>query len=172
MSIFTKSAETSGNPSEPVRRETSPPRLSSASESAGEVSIVGRGVQIDGDIKVTGDVRVGGRINGSVTVEDRLVLASEGVIMGNVESGEADIAGSVEGDVHATGRLTVRATASIVGGIIAEHLVVEDGAAITGTCKVGKPARVEKSSKGVGDGAPEGSKGLLPLDSAGGASGS
>lgn len=164
MSIFTRSSENATNPAHQIRREGLTGRSSAGSEPSGEVSIVARGVQIDGDVRVNGDVRVGGRINGSVSVAERIVVAPEGVIYGGIESGEADIAGTVEGDVTARGRLVLRKSGSIMGQIVAENLVVEDGAAVSGTCKVGKPARVETEKEGLGDGAPEGASALLPLE--------
>lgn len=162
MSIFTRSTEGNGSTSEPLRRDPLPIRVRGGGEPNQEVSIVGSGVRIDGDIHVEGDVRVGGRINGSVNVQERIVMAAEGVILGGIEAGEGDIAGTVEGDVRTRGRLVVRKSASILGQITADQLVVEEGAAISGNCQVGRPNRIEKTGDGVGDGA-DGTP-TLPLD--------
>ncbi len=164
MSIFAKPGVVSGDSLERVRRENISHKPRNGSDGSGEISIIGKGVRIEGDIHVTGDVRVGGRINGAVYVDSRIVVAPDGVIFGCIESGDCDIAGKVEGDVICRGRLVIRKSASILGQISAESLVVEDGAAISGTCKVGKPSRIDAEPQPtVGDGAPEGAAALLPL---------
>jgi cytoskeletal protein CcmA (bactofilin family) len=162
MSIFTRSGEGNGKSSEVFGKDLPGVRPRGGSEPSHEVSIVGSGVRIEGDIHVEGDVRVGGRITGAVVVQDRIVMAAEGVILGGIEAGEGDIAGTVEGDVRTRGRLVLRSSASIHGQISAEHLVMEEGAAISGNCQVGKLNRVEKSREGLGDGA-DGDP-TLPLD--------
>jgi len=164
MSIFAKSEEGNGNSSEHFRKDVSPGRIRSGSDPSGEVSIVGRGVRIEGDIHVTGDVRVGGRINGAVYVQGRIVVACEGVILGAIQAGEGDIAGKVEGDIVAKGRLVIRKTASMLGSLSAEQLMVEEGAVIDGTCKIGKPNRTPTERGELGDGAAEGIPTLLPFE--------
>ena len=138
-------------------------RPTPSSDTSGEVSIVGRGVRIEGDIHVEGDVRVGGRINGDVFVEDRIVLASEGVIRGAIQAGDGDIAGDVEGDITVKGRLTVRKTASVVGQMMAHILIVEQGATINGLCKIGKPVGVKTGTDKIGNAAAETMPTLLPF---------
>ncbi|MGA7303984.1 MAG: polymer-forming cytoskeletal protein [Rhodothermales bacterium] len=117
-------------------------RNRNGTESSGEINIVGKGVVIDGNLHVSGDVRVGGRINGEVTVENRVVVAPEGVVVGGIFTEDGDLAGTVEGDVTAKGRLIIRSTASILGKVSAAYLSVEEGAALSGRFEVGKPARI------------------------------
>ncbi|HEX9658996.1 MAG TPA: polymer-forming cytoskeletal protein, partial [Rhodothermales bacterium] len=94
-------------------------RNRNGTESSGEINIVGKGVVIDGNLHVTGDVRIGGRINGEVKVENRVVVAPEGIVVGGIFTEDGDLAGSVEGDVTANGRLIIRSTASILGKVAA-----------------------------------------------------
>lgn len=164
MSIFAKSEESNRSSNEHFRKDSSPGRARGGSETSGEVSIVGRGVRIEGDVHVTGDIRVGGRINGAVFVQERIVVAGGGVIFGGITAGEGDIAGKVEGDIVARGRLVIRKTASILGSLSAEQLMVEEGAVIDGTCKIGKPNRIPTERGEPGDGAAEGIPTLLPFE--------
>jgi cytoskeletal protein CcmA (bactofilin family) len=164
MSIFTKAGEANTDPPEYLRKEVSPVRSKTNPDTSSEISIVARGVRVDGDVHVEGDVRIGGKISGSLTVDDRVVVAPEGVILGGIKAGEGDVAGKVEGDIVTGGRLIIRKTASVLGQIIAESLVVEEGAKLDGVCKVGKPSRIEKKSDGVGDGAETGTPTFLGLE--------
>jgi len=143
MSIF--SNKTTGREAEPG--DSSPTvdsgmRNRIGTESNGEINIVGKGVVIDGNLHVSGDVRIGGRINGEVKVENRIVVAPEGVVVGGIITEDGDLAGSVEGDVTAKGRLIIRSTATILGKVAAAYLTVEEGAALSGRFEVGKPARI------------------------------
>lgn len=115
-------------------------------EPNGEINIVGKGVVIDGNLHVSGDVRVGGRINGEVTVENRVVVAPEGVVVGGINTQDGDLAGTVEGDVAAKGRLIIRSTASILGKVSASNLTVEEGASLSGRFEVGKPSRLARDN--------------------------
>lgn len=122
--------------------EDSGMRTRNGTEANGEINIVGKGVVIDGNVHVNGDVRVGGRINGELRVENRVVVAPEGVVVGGIITEDGDLAGTVEGDVSAKGRLIIRSTASILGKVAAAYLTIEEGAALSGRFEVGKPARV------------------------------
>jgi len=143
MSIFTnKPTERDAKLGDSSKTEDSGMRNRNGTESNGEINIVGKGVVIDGNLHVNGDVRVGGRINGEVKVENRVVVAPEGVVVGGIVTEDGDLAGTVEGDVTAKGRLIIRSTASILGKVSAAYLSVEEGAALSGRFEVGKPARV------------------------------
>lgn len=143
MSIFAKPNEGGGDSADYTHKEVSSIRTRNGSDHSGEISIIGKGVRIRGDLHVVGDVRVAGRIDGEVNVESRIVVAPEGVIHGCIHSGEGDIAGQVEGDITTKGRVVVRKTASILGKIVAANLVVEEGAALRGSFSIGKPAKVQ-----------------------------
>jgi len=167
MSIFNKAGEINGDTSDHYPKDTPQTRSGSSSDTSGEVSIVGRGVRIEGDVHVKGDVRIGGRINGAVFVQERFVVAIEGIVLGGIEAGEGDIAGKVEGDIVTRGRLIVRKSASILGKITAKSLMVEDGAAIDGICKVGKPNRINSTREEPGDDAEDAKPTLLPFGEGG-----
>ena len=167
MSIFNKSPETNGDSTDHRKKDVVRGRTGSGSDTSGEISIVGRGVRIEGDIHVDGDVRVGGRINGDVHVEGRIVVASEGVIRGAIRAGAGDIAGNVEGDIVVVGRLVIRQTASIVGQMVANILIVEQGAAINGLCRIGKIGGAGKGAEQIGNGAAKGMPTLLPFQEGG-----
>lgn len=171
MSIFNKSSETNGDSPDHHKKDAVRGRSGSSSDTSSEISIVGRGVRIEGDIHVDGDVRVGGRINGDVHVEGRIVVASDGIIRGAIRAGAGDIAGNVEGDIVVAGRLVIRQTASVVGQMLANILIVEQGAAINGLCRIGKIAGIKKDAEQIGNGAAKGMPTLLPFHEGGGEGG-
>ncbi|MEM1270980.1 MAG: polymer-forming cytoskeletal protein [Bacteroidota bacterium] len=116
-----------------------------------DITIIGRGMQIEGTLKVKGDVRIGGKIVGQVKVDGRVITTPEGVVEGEIESSTAEIANKVAGDVTVRDHLILRSTAVVQGDVNAPRLTVEDGAKISGRMQVGMNNQGKgSSSKMVG----------------------
>jgi cytoskeletal protein CcmA (bactofilin family) len=107
-------------------------------EADGSLNIIGRGTEIQGNITATGDMRVEGRIKGTVTCKARLVLSPEGVVEGNIDAVQATIAGDVKGTVIARQLLHIQETGKVLGDIFTEKLIVQLGAFFSGNCRMGK----------------------------------
>ena len=108
-----------------------------SSASVNEVTIIGKGMEIQGMLQVSGDMRVGGKIVGSINVDGKMIMSKGGVIEGDVETKNAEIAHKVRGNLLITEHLILRNTAEIDGDIKAKRMTVDEGAMVTGTCKVG-----------------------------------
>jgi len=104
----------------------------------GTLNIIGRGTVIHGNITATGDMRVEGKIIGTVICKSRLVLSPEGIIEGNIDAGQANLAGEVKGTVVARQLLHIQETGKVIGDILTEKLIVQLGAFFTGNCRMGK----------------------------------
>ncbi len=101
------------------------------------VNIIGPGTQIEGEVTSTGDIRIDGRIKGSVYSKAKLVLGNTGVVEGDVKCQNADISGTIKGSTQVAELLFLKSTARINGDIMAGKLVVEVGASFTGNCNMG-----------------------------------
>ena len=55
------------------------------------------GTSIEGDLLSDGDVRIDGKVKGTVKISGKLVVGEHGVVEGEVECKNAAIAGTVEG---------------------------------------------------------------------------
>ncbi|HMB92326.1 MAG TPA: polymer-forming cytoskeletal protein, partial [Rhodothermales bacterium] len=117
------------------------------------VNLVAKGTVLEGTLHVAGDVRINGRIIGSVEVEERIVMGPDGIVEGDLIAAEADLAGVVQGGVEVTERLVLRQEAYIAGTIKAGHLVIEDGAVFNGTCQMGPSIWVTQEGTGAFQGA-------------------
>ncbi len=103
----------------------------------GSVNLIGNGTKIVGDITSNGDVRIDGNLIGNLTTTGKFVLGPNGVIEGNVTSGNADLSGEIKGTVNITELLLLKSSAKISGDIITGKLAIEPGALFTGTCNMG-----------------------------------
>ncbi len=93
-------------------------------------SRIGRDMNVLGDLRGAGTVRIDGEIDGDVF--GRSVTVSEGgVVKGSVFAEEAHIAGAVEGRIEAVS-ITVAKSAVIGGTITHNELEIETGAHIEG----------------------------------------
>lgn len=112
-----------------------------------QINMIGEGTVLEGTLRAESDVRVSGRIVGQLDVQGRAIVAQEGTIEGEITATNADIAGSVQGEIRVEERLVLKSTARVDGDIMTDRIVVEEGARFTGECKMGEDARVERSRK-------------------------
>lgn len=101
---------------------------------AGQVNIIGQGTTIEGGLTATSDVRIAGRVVGTVRVEGKTVVTPEGEVEGEIRSTQADVAGRVRGEVVVEDRLVLKGTARVEGNLHTKKLVIEEGAQFTGSC--------------------------------------
>ena len=104
--------------------------------SSNRVNMVAQGAVLEGTLRAEEDVRVSGRVIGAVRASARVVVASAGVIDGEVEAAAADVDGVVQGGLDVAEQLVLRSGARVEGTIKTGKLVIEDGAVFNGTCQM------------------------------------
>ena len=97
-------------------------------------SYVGETMQLEGDLRTSGSVDVGGLINGNIFVSE-MTVAETGSIRGSIEAATIEINGHVEGKISAD-TIIIGKTAVIKGDIFFKNtLKTEEGADIDGYIK-------------------------------------
>ena len=104
------------------------------SKSEQEFTQIGRNVLIDGDITGKTDLRIAGKVHGSVIIDGELILEKLGIIEGDVKCGAAILAGVIKGNVACKKKLVLQDNAKILGNVKAEQLVIDEGAILQGNC--------------------------------------
>jgi cytoskeletal protein CcmA (bactofilin family) len=104
----------------------------------GQRSVLASDLRIDGIVATEGALEVHGRIEGEVAA-DTLLLGEEGSITGKLRANQADLRGTVAGEV-ATERLTLRAAARMEADALCSVLVIEAGATVEGRFSRPAPA--------------------------------
>lgn len=102
-----------------------------------QINLIAEGTEVEGTLKASDDLRVSGTIIGTLNVDGKAILAEEGKLDGDLHATDADIAGTVDGNLHISGRLVVKGTAHIKGTIRTKRLIVEEGAEFDGQCEMG-----------------------------------
>lgn len=94
--------------------------------------VIGEGITMSGEIESCENLVVEGTVDASLRGARNLEITQTGTYYGSVEIDEATIAGRFEGDLKVSGRLTIRASGSIIGSISYKELAIEPGAVIDG----------------------------------------
>ncbi|MDR0364890.1 MAG: polymer-forming cytoskeletal protein [Bacteroidales bacterium] len=92
------------------------------------------GTIVKGDIISNGNFKVDGKVIGTITSENRVVIGETGVVEGEIKSNSIQIFGNVQGFVHCDDILVLKPTSVVVGDIKTKKLVVEIGAVFSGNC--------------------------------------
>ena len=97
-------------------------------------SYIGETLQLEGDLRSSGNIDVAGLLNGNVYVSD-LTIAESGSVRGSIEVTSVEINGHVEGKITADS-IIVGKSAVIKGDIFFKNtLKTEEGADIDGYIK-------------------------------------
>lgn len=112
------------------------------------VNILSEGTKLKGDLNSQTDIRIAGTVEGEAKSKGKLIVTGNGKIVGNVVSADADIAGRVEGEIKVSNKLTLRESAIVDGDLFTKTLIVEEGAQINGSCRMGTD---DKSFSGKSD---------------------
>ncbi len=97
-------------------------------------TIVGHGSSFKGDIVVHGFFRVDGDFLGTITTEGRILVSTTGRIKGSLTGRDIVVSGVVKGDLYATERITLLASALVVGNLFAPRIQMERGVLVEGYC--------------------------------------
>jgi cytoskeletal protein CcmA (bactofilin family) len=95
------------------------------------------GTEIVGDIKSDSNIRIDGKLKGTIITKGRLVIGPTGSIEGDITCENADIEGNFNGKISVNQLLSLKSTAKLTGDIHTSKLAIEPGASFTGTCSMG-----------------------------------
>ena len=109
--------------------------------------VIGQGVVINGEIKKADEVQIDGEAD--VTMKtDNLVVGATGDCKGAIETHNADIWGAFDGDIKASGTLTIQEQGKVSGKIEYQNLQIKLGGQISGDIKLSdKTQSIKKDTK-------------------------
>ena len=109
--------------------------------------VIGQGVVINGEIKKADEVQIDGEAD--VTMKtDNLLVGATGDCKGAIETHNADIWGAFDGDIKASGTLTIQEQGKVSGKIEYQNLQIKLGGQISGDIKLSdKIQSIKKDTK-------------------------
>ena len=100
------------------------------------INIITDGTRIKGDIIASGDFRLDGILEGNIQLNGKLVIGDSGVVNGNVLCQNANIIGTVNGNLSVKELLSLHTSARVRGDILINKLSIEPGAVFSGKCRM------------------------------------
>jgi cytoskeletal protein CcmA (bactofilin family) len=96
-------------------------------------AVIGKSVQIRGEVKGNEDLLVEGFVEGTVNLsESRLTIGQHARVQANLSARDVVVLGTVTGDIQAVGRVELRAGCLMTGDIHAGRLSIEENAIFSG----------------------------------------
>ena len=111
----------------------------------GDAAVIGRSIQINGDLRGDEDLRIEGDVSGTVELRNSaLTIGKEGKVKADVYAKSIAVDGETKGDLFATERVSVHVNAKVQGNIISPRVAIEEGAHFKGSIEM-DPKAVEKA---------------------------
>ena len=108
--------------------------------------VIGHGVSITGEIKKADEVQIDGEAD--VTMKtDNVVIGNTGKCKGNIETHNADIWGAFDGDLKASGTLTIQEEGNATGTIEYQKMQIKLGGKLSGDIKMSDKIQSIKTEK-------------------------
>ncbi len=104
-------------------------------QASGPATLISEGCKITGTLSGDGDFLINGEIDGDCDLKGSVTIAERGLWKGSVQASTIIVAGTVEGDIIANGRVEITATARITGTVNGEAIAVAEGAVVQGVMK-------------------------------------
>jgi cytoskeletal protein CcmA (bactofilin family) len=106
------------------------------------------GTVITGNVSSKMDIRIDGRLEGTLNSEAKVVVGKNALISGNIVCQTILIEGRVEGNITAKEKLHIQSNGSVVGDLITHKLIIEDGAVFNGASIMGKTPLMKNTKNG------------------------
>ncbi len=97
-----------------------------------DVTIISSDVDFHGTLQTKCDVRIEGKLTGSIFSKGRLFLDHKASIYGPIKAKSAEISGTVKGDIAVEGEVKLSPSAVIEGSISCGSIIINSGARIDG----------------------------------------
>jgi cytoskeletal protein CcmA (bactofilin family) len=94
------------------------------------------GSKIIGKIFADSDFRIDGEVEGTISCNGKVVIGQKGFLKGSITCVNAEVIGTVDGDLVVSETLSLRSTAVISGDVKTKVLMVEPNAIFNGTCSM------------------------------------
>jgi len=104
-------------------------------QSSGKATLINEGCKISGEISGSGDFMINGQVVGDCDVSGTVSLAGNGYWQGSIQADNVIVAGHIEGDITAKGKVEITNTARITGTVSGEAIAVAEGAVVEGVMK-------------------------------------
>ena len=94
----------------------------------GNITLLAKGVELKGEIRVEGTVRIDGRLEGDIFTKGQVIVGEDGVVKGTITAGVLISSGRIKATITASDRVQLLKTGVIMGEVHAPLFSMEEGA--------------------------------------------
>lgn len=119
----------------------------------GGETVIARGVRVQGDIAVDGNIIIEGEVQGTLTATGDLHVGESAKLEADIKVENATVAGDVRGNLRVIQKLELLPSSKFSGDVTAEIISVGAGAQMNGTVHMGEEAgKGGRSRRAANDG--------------------
>ena len=127
-----------------------PPRpaapASRPARTVGPSTCIDASTDLKGTLRCRETLRIDGRVEGEIKCEKNIIVGEGAKIQAAIEAAEVAVGGDVRGDITASRKITLEATARVVGNLSTPGIVIEEGAKLEGRIVIGAEAEAEEKA--------------------------
>jgi len=110
---------------------------SASNQGLQSISIISTDSIIKGDMESEGDIRIDGKLIGNINCKAKIIIGQQGRVEGNLKGNQADILGTINGDIKMAGQLNLLGKSIVNGNIHVGKLQMESTVVFNGKCVMG-----------------------------------
>jgi cytoskeletal protein CcmA (bactofilin family) len=98
----------------------------------GEVTILGQGASLEGNIVSAGSLRIDGTVKGQINADGDVVISPQSHVEADIRADNATVSGKFKGNIVVKGRAELSRGGRVDGNITCKTLVVQEGGVFQG----------------------------------------
>ena len=122
----------------------------------GEVTVLGQGASLEGNIVSAGSLRIDGKVKGQINADGDVTVSAQSQVDADIKAENCTIAGKFKGNIVVKGRAELARGGRVDGNITSKSLIVEEGGIFHGQSIMDGSGASASSSSGQA-GASQGS---------------
>ena len=99
-------------------------------------SIMSKDIEINGDINISEDILIYGKVYGSINSTGVINTAKGSIIDGDIKAKTIFISGTVNGNLDIENKVVIESSGTLNGNIKASIITIEEGANFDGMCNM------------------------------------
>ncbi len=138
-----------------------------------EVTIVGAGARLEGNVVSAGSLRIDGQVKGQINAEGDVALSPQSQVDADIRAENVSVGGRFKGNIVVKGKAHLARGGRVDGNITSKTLVIEEGGIFHGQSIMDAAASSPAPGAGSGSGAqssgssPAAAQGTAPSAAAG-----
>jgi len=110
-----------------------------------------KGCQIVGQALFEGSIRIDGQLEGAISAKDRVTVGQSGAVItaDPIKAAEVIVEGTVRGNIVASERIEICASADVLGNLCAPIIAIEAGAVVEGSCSTTPRHKTFRTINGI-----------------------